>query len=87
MRKIPALMVLNNETRWGSTYDIIKSAIKNRERLTIYMNQTPDLAEDRLSEQDWEDLSDMMMMLKPFKDVTLMGQKKNSFNGSIVSTL
>ena len=29
----------------------------------------------------------MLMMLKPFKDMTLMEQKKNNFDRSIVSTL
>ena len=53
MKKVPAFMLrLDNDTRWGSTYDMIKSAIKNRERLTIYMQQTPELEEDKLSDQD-----------------------------------
>ncbi len=32
MKKVPAFMLrLDNDTCWGSTYDMIKSAIKNRE--------------------------------------------------------
>ena len=75
MKKVPAFMLrLDNDTRWGSTYDMIKSAIKNRERLTIYMQQTPELEEDKLSDQDWKDLEEMVNLLEPFKIVTMLGQ-------------
>ena len=88
MKKIPAFMVrLDNDTRWGSTYDMIKSAIKNRERLTIYINQTPELEDDRLSEQDWKDLNEILVMLEPFKLITMLGQEKGTRYGSIASTL
>jgi hypothetical protein len=45
MKKLPASMVyLDNDTRWSSTYDMIRSAVKNRARLTWYMQQTPGVA-------------------------------------------
>ena len=50
---ISAFMLrMNNDTRWGNTYDMIKSALKNKERLQIYLNATSELKEDALSEQD-----------------------------------
>jgi hypothetical protein len=88
MKKIPAFMLrLGNDTRWGSTYDMIKSAVKNRERLIIYINQTPELEADQLSNQDWKDLDEMLLILEPFKLVTMLGQEKGTTYGSIASTL
>lgn len=66
---------------------MIVSALKNRNRLTTYIAQTPDLTDDRLSEQDWDDLEEMVKLLKPFKQVTMLGQEKGTTYGSIASTL
>lgn len=81
------MIVLDNDTRWGSTFDMIDSAIKNRERIDAFIAVTPELADDYLSEQDWEDLAAMMELLKPFKLVTMMGQEKGTRFGSIASVL
>ena len=88
MRKLPASMVyLDNDTRWSSMYVMIQSAVKNRGRLTWYMQQTPELQDDALTEEDWEDLEDMLKLLKLFKKVTMLGQQKGTTCGSIASTL
>jgi hypothetical protein len=84
----PALMlVADNDTRWNSTYDMIWAAVKQRERIDAFVAKTLKLEEDALSEQDWQDLKDMLALLEPFKEVTMIGQEKGSRYGSIASTL
>ena len=68
IRKLLALIVyLDNDTHWSSTYDMIQSAVKNRAQLMWYMQQTPELQDDALTEEGWEDLEEMLKLLKPFK--------------------
>jgi hypothetical protein len=52
-----------------------------------YMQQTPELQDDALTEEDLEDLEEMLKLLKPFKKVTMLGQQKGTTCGSIASAL
>ena len=86
--KIPVFMVhIDNDTRWSSMHDMIQSAIKNKERLNYYVSHTPELANDALSDEDWEDLEEMLELLKPFKKVTMLGQQKGTTIGSVASSI
>lgn len=86
--KIPAFMVhIDNDTRWSSTHDMILSAVKNKERLNYYISRTPELTDDAVSTDDWEDLKEMLELLKPFKIVTMLGQQKGTTMGSVASSL
>ena len=66
---------------------MIDSAIKNKERINEFIAVTPELADNCLSEQDWEDLATMLELLKPFKLVTIMEQEKGTRFSSISSIL
>lgn len=86
--KIPAFMVhIDNDTRWSSTHNMILSAVKNKERLNYYVSRTSELIDDALSAEDWEDLKEMLELLKPFKIVTMLGQQKGTAMGSVASSL
>jgi hypothetical protein len=88
LQAVPALMVVaDNDTRWSSTYDMISTAVKQKERIDAFVTSTRQLEKDKLSDQDWTDLTDMLMLLEPFKQVTMLGQKKGTRYGSIASTL
>src|SRR5271169_2345151 len=54
------------------------------ERIDAFVSKTPKLEKDALSEEDWQDL---LALLEPFKDVTMIGQEKGSRYGSIASIL
>ena len=77
----------DNDTRWNSTWNMIDSMLKQRERVDAYVRMIPELALDKLTERDWEDLKEVFELLKPFKMVTMIGQEKNSLYGSIGSIL
>src|SRR5579859_6587714 len=49
------------------------------------MQQTQELQDDALREEDWEDLEEMLSLLKPFKKVTMLRQQKGTTCGSIAS--
>jgi hypothetical protein len=66
---------------------MILSAVKNRERLNYYVSCTSELDDDALSAEDWEDLKEMLELLKPFKIVTMLGQQKGTTMGSVASSL
>jgi hypothetical protein len=66
---------------------MIDSLLQQRERVDAYVSMIPELAADRLSEQDWDDLKEVFELLKPFKMLTMLGQEKNSLYGSIDSIL
>jgi hypothetical protein len=51
--KVP---VMDNDTRWGSVMDMIEYALENRTYLDMYCRSIEELEEDRLTEQDWNDL-------------------------------
>ena len=88
LRKNPAFMLrADNDTRWNSTWNMIESLLGQRERVDAYISIVPDLANDRLSDQDWADLQEVYELLKPFKMLTMIGQEKNTLHGSIGSIL
>ena len=47
---------MDNDTRWGSIMDMVEYALENRVHLDMYCQSVKELAEDRLTEQDWLDL-------------------------------
>jgi len=77
----------DNDTRWNSTWNMIDSLLRQRDRVDAYVSMTPELFADKLSKQDWDDLEEVFELLKPFKMLTMLGQEKNSLYGSIGSIL
>ena len=88
MRGEPAVILCaQKNTRWNIIEAMIKTLLKERERIDSLIHKTPELKDDRLMFQDWKDLEEMLELLIPFKLITIQGQKKGMRNGSIVTAL
>ena len=88
LQKDSAFMLrADNDTRWNSTWNMLESLLRQRERVDAYISMMSELVNDRLSDQDWADLQEVYELLKPFKMLTMIGQEKNSLHGSIGSIL
>jgi len=82
------MVVMDNATRWNSTYNMIKAALKLRQRIDGYVRLIgAELEEYIISGEEWNDLKELALMLTPFKKVTRATQGNNQGQGSIVSVL
>ena len=82
------MVVADNATRWNSTYDMINSALKLRQRIDGYIRLVgKELETYVISDNEWEDLAELALMLVPFEKVTRATQGNNQGQGSIVSVL
>lgn len=82
------MVVANNVTRWNSTYYMIKSALQLQQRIDGYVRLVgKELDSHSLSDLDWQDLSELSIMLAPFEKVVCITQVNNQGQGSIVSVL
>jgi len=54
--EVARIPVMDNDTRWGSVMEMIEKALKQRFRIDAYCRFVPELAEDQLTERDWNDL-------------------------------
>ena len=79
--------MLRADTRWNSTWNMIDSTLRQRERVKAFVSVVDDLNEDALTRQDWEDLEEVIELLAAFKWLTMLGQHRGSGFGSIGSTL
>jgi hypothetical protein len=82
------MVVMDNATRWNSTYNMINAALKLRERIDGYVRLIgAELEEYIISGEEWNDLKELALMLTPFEKVTRATQGNNQGQGSIVSVL
>lgn len=69
--------VKDNTTRWNSQYEAIKTAIRLRPRLKVFIDIYRDeLPKDVLTDEDWEELQVIHDSLQPFADITLAIQSR-----------
>jgi hypothetical protein len=89
------LVVSDNATRWNSTYDMLKRALKLRTFLEIYIQRQIELdakstlKDDWLVADDWNQLEELMVLLEPFKTLTtsLEGDPYEGKRGSMWEVL
>jgi hypothetical protein len=88
LRKDDAFILSSdNNTRWSSTANMISAALKYKDNIKILCAAESDLKDDRLNDEQWKDLENVLQLLQPFKDLTLYAQGKNIPQGSIISVL
>jgi len=65
-------VIADNATRWSSTHAMIQRAMKCRDCLDLFASRQPHkrLAADRLSNDDWEQLTHILVLLQPFEHLT-----------------
>ena len=79
-------MILDNSTRWNSTYYSIERGLKLSTALRVFLQQhAQDLHDDQLSEDDWQQLQDVVDALWPFKYITerLEGNSLTGSHGAV----
>ena len=67
-------------TRWNSTYDMLVSAFEQRDIVSDVMYASKDnrLIELLLTESDWDGVNQLIKVLQPFKEATLLCSKSAS---------
>jgi hAT family C-terminal dimerisation region len=81
---------LDNSTRWNSTYASLHRALKIRVRIQVFLSgHRQDLSKDYLSDDDWEQLSQIHNGLRAFHEATLRveGNAGKGHHGSIWEAL
>ena len=68
-------LVPDNDTRWNSTYFMVKRAVKLRESVDLYYTQSVlekdgISLQDVLKDDDWNTLTELRAVLRPFAQVT-----------------
>jgi hAT family C-terminal dimerisation region len=84
------MVILDNSTRWNSTFLSIKRALDLRERIdTFCFTYRSEIEKDRLTETDWQQLQEITEGLYPFHEVTkyLEGLAKYGHHGAIWEAL
>jgi hypothetical protein len=68
--------VINNDTRWNSTYLMIERALRKRSEISNFQydqrNEIPEA--DQLSNGDWAMLNEIRIILKPLHSMTMKAQ-------------
>ena len=81
------MVVADNATRWNSTYSMIERAMRLKDPIDLFGARSldDDMVEDQLSQDDWDQLTRILALLKPFKDLTMRmeSRAKDGKRGSI----
>jgi len=70
------LLHAGNATRWNSGLSMIQSLLRNKEAVSFFCLNNPDLAHDVLSDDDWKQLESAVRLLQPFLQSTLRLESK-----------
>ena len=84
------MVILDNSTRWNSTFESLKRALSLRKRIESFcFEYRADISKDILSNEEWSHLEEIVEGLEPFYEVTLRleGQAKFGHHGAIWEAL
>ena len=71
------MVILDNSTRWNSTYHSLHRGIKLKNRIRLFCTDySKELDKDILSEDDWKHIEEIAQALQPFHEATLRAQGK-----------
>jgi hypothetical protein len=83
----------DNATRWNSTSNMMERALRLKDPIDLFISRhvapqragEQTLADDRLLEDDWEQIKHLLRLLKPFRDLTLRleGKGKTGSRGAV----
>jgi hypothetical protein len=80
------MVILDNSTRWNSTYLSLQRALQLRNRIDVYcFEYRENLYEDTLSDGEWHQIREIVKGLHPFYEVTqqLQSNAQHSRHGAI----
>ena len=82
------IAIIDVQTRWNSTYDMLVRAISIKDIIsdTIYRHRDMLLAALLLDDNDWECIQQLVEILSPLKEVTLLTSRDSQSicNGSVI---
>jgi hypothetical protein len=80
------MVILDNSTRWNSTYLSLQRVLRLRNRIDIYCYEYREiLSNDRLDDDEWRQIREIVKGLHPFYEVTqqLQSNAQHSKHGAI----
>lgn len=87
-------LVVNGGIRWNSTCDMLERAFKLKDAIELYQQEYKDdkdepLDEDLLTTNDWQELGQLLLLLKPLKTCSKAVQSdgKDCHHGSLFENL
>lgn len=88
-------VVIDGGIRWNSACDMIERALKVKDALQLYQEHFRDEVADRLdsrdclSAEDWQELTELLQLLKPLQQMSLRVQAsgKDGVNGALWQSL
>jgi len=84
------MVILDNETRWNSTYKSITRACELYHPIMLFcMDHDKELEDDYLSQEEWAQIRDLKVALEPFERLTveLQSRATEGHHGSVWETL
>ena len=84
------MIIQDNSTRWNSTYHSIHRGLQLQRRLLLFCSDySKDLGQDYMQKEDWDQLKQISVALKPFHEATMRTQGKagNGHHGSVWEVL
>lgn len=73
--KMPvATPTIDVPTRWNSSYDMVEHAFQYRKVFDALCDDLPTI---KLSDEDWQEIEELIAILKPFKEVTLLSSAQS----------
>jgi hypothetical protein len=84
------MVILDNSTRWNSTYNSIKRGLKLKSRIQLFcITHKDEIGKDFLADDDWRQLEEIALALQPFCTATLRveGQAGQGHHGSVWEVL
>ena len=66
----PKMVTGENATRWNTGYMMVTSALELRNYIQVFCDQNPDLNDDTLNHDEWQQLGAVHQILKPFWEST-----------------
>lgn len=88
--ELDLIVILDNSTRWNSTYNSLKRGLAIKPYIQLFCLQFQAvLSDDALSETDWEELGEIVIALEPFHTATLHveGRAGRGHHGAVWETL
>lgn len=83
----PKVVLRDVRTRWNSTHTMIERAIELREPYDLTLTCIPKLKKFILHDEEWEKIQELMNLLAPFKEATVMLSNEHSPTISRISAV